>query len=49
MTPPGVFIPVKNDGSSLKERKILKVKYKIFLENLEMQRKWRDMMDAVIQ
>ncbi|KAH6896410.1 ribitol kinase [Coprinopsis sp. MPI-PUGE-AT-0042] len=41
MTPPGVFIPVKNDEASLKERRILEV-------NLEVQRKWRDMMDAVV-
>jgi hypothetical protein len=48
MTPPGVFIPVKNDEASVKERKILEVKYRIFLESLEVQKKWRDMMDAVV-
>ena len=44
MTPPGTVVrPVAGD----KEKKLLDVKYRIFLESIEIQRRWRSEIDAV--
>ena len=53
MTPPGVLIPpstAKSDGSvanngEVKEKRILDAKYEIFLETIEMQKRWREKMN----
>jgi hypothetical protein len=53
MTPPGVLIPpstAKSDGlgvnnGKVKEKRILDAKYEIFLETIEMQKRWREKMD----
>ncbi|KAF6762435.1 ribitol kinase [Ephemerocybe angulata] len=49
MTPPGVLVPPATAGSgevSL-EKKILDAKYEIFLETVEIQKRWRDKMDRL--
>ncbi|EAU82451.2 ribitol kinase [Coprinopsis cinerea okayama7 len=48
MTPEGVFIEAMK-GTSETERKLLEVKYEIFLETVKLQRKWRDAVDAVLR
>ncbi|KAJ2929529.1 hypothetical protein H1R20_g7557, partial [Candolleomyces eurysporus] len=53
MTPPGVLIPpstAQSDGSGVnngkeKEKRILDAKYQIFLETIEIQKRWREKMD----
>jgi len=42
MTPVGTFIPPK---ASSKEQKLLEAKYKIFLETIDIQKKWRKEME----
>jgi hypothetical protein len=37
---------VTSDASDL-EKKLLDVKYKIFRESIEIQKRWRDQIDAV--
>lgn len=49
MTPPGVLVPPATAGSgkvSL-EKKILDAKYEIFVETVEIQKRWRDKMDRL--
>jgi hypothetical protein len=44
MTPPGVIV---KPAASPKEKKLLEAKYKIFREQIEIQKRWRkDMEDA---
>ncbi|KAF9526703.1 hypothetical protein CPB83DRAFT_769830 [Crepidotus variabilis] len=42
MTPPGTIIRPK---AGVKERKLFEAKYKIFLESIEIQKKWRQEME----
>jgi len=43
MTPPGmIVIP----AASRKEKRLLEAKYKIFLETIEIQNRWRSAMDS---
>jgi hypothetical protein len=41
MTPIGTFIPPK---ATNKEKKLIESKYKIFLESIEIQKRWRKEM-----
>jgi hypothetical protein len=43
MTPHGTLI---TPGVSAKERKLLDAKYKIFLESIDIQKRWRKEMEA---
>jgi len=43
MTPHGTLI---TPGASAKERKLLDAKYKIFLESIDIQKRWRKEMEA---
>ncbi|TEB29439.1 Pentulose kinase [Coprinellus micaceus] len=45
MTPPGVLIPPTKEGL---EKRILNAKYEIFLETVEIQKRWRDKMDKIV-
>jgi len=46
MTPPGTIIRPR---ASAKERKILEAKYKIFLETIDIQKRWKkEMEDATV-
>ena len=46
MTPPGTII---RPQASTREKKILEAKYKIFLEAIDIQRRWRkEMEDALL-
>jgi len=46
MTPTGTLIPPK---VSNKEKKLLEAKYKIFLETIDIQKRWRkEMEDAAM-
>lgn len=53
MTPPGVLIPpstAQSDGSGVnngkvREKSILDAKYEIFLESIEIQKRWKKKMD----
>ena len=42
MTPVGTLIPPK---ATNKEKKLLEAKYKIFLETIQIQRRWRKEME----
>lgn len=42
MTPPGTLLSPKASG---KEKKILEAKYKMFLDSIEVQKRWRTWMD----
>ena len=42
MTPPGTMV---EPAASPKEKKLLMAKYKIFLEAIELQRRWRKEME----
>ncbi|KAJ7162642.1 FGGY family of carbohydrate kinase [Mycena crocata] len=42
MTPPGELVA---PGASAKEKKLLEAKYKIFRENIEIQKRWRGEME----
>ena len=42
MTPVGTLIPPK---ASTKEKKLLEAKYKIFLETIDIQKRWRKEME----
>ncbi|KAF8259141.1 Pentulose kinase [Lactarius quietus] len=45
MTPPATVVqPVAGE----KEKKLLEAKYKIFLESIEIQKRWRKVIDAVV-
>lgn len=45
MTPPATVVqPAAGD----KEKKLLEAKYKIFLESIEIQRRWRKDIDAIV-
>jgi hypothetical protein len=46
MTPPGTLI-VPN--ASPKEKKLLNAKFKIFMETIEIQRRWRAEMEEAVQ
>ena len=46
MTPPGVLIPPAKEGL---EKRILDTKYEIFLETVEIQKRWRERMDKVVK
>jgi ribulose kinase len=45
MTPPGTVVRPAAGG---KEKKLLEVKYRIFLESIEIQRRWRNEIDAIV-
>ena len=46
MTPPGTLVsPEASSG----EKNILEAKYKIFLETIEIQRRWRREVEAALQ
>jgi len=46
MTPPGTIMRPR---ASTKERKILEAKYKIFLETIDIQKRWKkEMEDATV-
>ena len=46
MTPPATVVqPAAGDT----EKKLLEAKYKIFLESIEIQRRWRKEIDAVVR
>ena len=46
MTPPGTIM---RPQASPKERKILEAKYKIFLETIDIQKRWKkEMEDATV-
>ena len=42
MTPPGTLIA---PAASVKEKKLLEAKYKIFRESIELQKRWRKEME----
>ena len=42
MTPTGILIPPR---ASTKEKKLLEAKYKIFLETIDIQKRWRKEME----
>ena len=42
MTPVGTLIPPK---ATNKEKKLLEAKYRIFLESIEIQKRWRKEME----
>ena len=42
MTPPGTMVV---PAASAKEKKLLEAKYKIFLEAIDIQRRWRKEME----
>ena len=42
MTPPGTEIVPKADS---KTKRLLEAKYKIFLEAIELQKRWRNLME----
>ena len=42
MTPPGTMIA---PAASAKEKKLLEAKYKIFLESIDIQKRWRKQME----
>ena len=42
MTPPGTMV---EPAASPKEKKLLEAKYKIFLEAIDIQRRWRKEME----
>jgi len=44
MTPPAT---VKRPDAGEREKKLLDVKYRIFLESIEIQRRWRGEVDSV--
>jgi ribulose kinase len=45
MTPPATVVqPAAGD----KEKKLLEAKYKIFLESIEIQKRWRKEIDAIV-
>jgi len=44
MTPPAMVV---RPGAGQKEKKLLDVKYRIFLESIDIQRRWRREIDAV--
>lgn len=46
MTPPGVLIPPSKEGL---EKRILDAKYEMFLETVEIQKRWRKKMDDIVQ
>ncbi|TFK28625.1 ribitol kinase [Coprinopsis marcescibilis] len=49
MTPPGLFVGPSGDSKEEeRERKLLEVKYVIFLEGLEAQKRWRSLIDESI-
>ena len=43
MTPPGTLI---SPSASEKERRILEIKFDIFLESIEIQKRWRSRIDT---
>jgi ribulose kinase len=45
MTPPGTVV---RPAAGEKERKLLEVKYRIFLESIDIQRRWRNEIDTVV-
>ncbi|WVW78444.1 hypothetical protein I302_100398 [Kwoniella bestiolae CBS 10118] len=47
MTHPGVTVSPRSDELGERERKLLDVKYRIFREAVEVQRKWREMIAGV--
>jgi ribulose kinase len=44
MTPPGTVV---RPAAGEREKRLLEVKYRIFLESIEIQRRWRSEIDAV--
>ena len=44
MTPPGTVV---RPAAGEREKRLLEVKYRIFLESIEIQRRWRNEIDAV--
>ena len=42
MTPPGTLI---SPSASAREKKLLEAKYKIFLESIDLQKRWRKEME----
>lgn len=46
MTPPGTLVEPVKEGGALE---LLNVKYKIFRETIEIQRRWRDEIEAVAE
>ncbi len=47
MTPPGTVV---RPTASEREKKLLEAKYKIFLETIEIQKRWRkEMQDAAME
>lgn len=48
MTQPGVQVLPRSDKFAEKERKLLDVKYRIFRESVEVQRKWRAMVAEAV-
>jgi hypothetical protein len=46
MTPPGTVVM---PSSSPKEKALLRAKYKILLESIEIQKKWRREMEIAAQ
>lgn len=46
MTPQGMLV---EPAASPKEKKLLEAKYKIFLETIDIQRRWRREMDEASQ
>ncbi|WWD07669.1 hypothetical protein V865_005770 [Kwoniella europaea PYCC6329] len=48
MTHPGKTVEPRSDELGEKERKLLDVKYKIFREAVEVQRKWREMIAQAV-
>jgi hypothetical protein len=45
MTPSGTKM---SPAASWKEKRLLEAKYKIFLETIEIQKKWRHVMEAAV-
>ena len=45
MTAPGTMIPV---SSNSREKKLLETKYSIFLESIEIQKRWRKKMEDAV-
>jgi hypothetical protein len=45
MTPLGTVI---KPAASLREKKLLEAKYRIFLESITIQRRWREEMDKAL-
>ena len=49
MTAQGERVEPRNGGEGQRERRLLEVKYKVFREAIEVQKRWRRMVDEAVR